>query len=245
MIKLDSYNYIVIGLHIRYLRHSPSGEPLSTIKESINELERLLSASNFTVSINGYNQLRDFGNNLQLVRLINTTEQATLNKIMGVVEQIIRAEAISHQIYILEPKRFNLTYLINEPSKIFSAGVYEKLPNIGRYDFEEGFKCIAFARPTAAAFHILRGTEDVLKNLLYFKKIIRGREKKPMWGNMVEGLRKKKKSNIDPVLLDTLDYIRKNYRNPTDHPEEIYDLDKVQDLLGVCLEVVNKIAKLK
>lgn len=243
MIKRNCYDYIIVGLYIRYLRHRSVGKT-DDVKSDILELERLLRDLNFNVSLNGFNLLRDFGVGLKDGLILTVDEIERLNELLNPVEEIIRAEAISNPVYIMEQKRYSLDYLINQPDKIFSSGVYDKLPRIGKYDFEEGFKCIAVARPTAAAFHILRGTEDVIKNLLYFKKIKKNREKRPMWDNMIKGIKAKKKTGVEPSLLETLDYIRKTYRNPTDHPEEIYDLDKAQDLLGLCLEAVNKIAKL-
>jgi hypothetical protein len=36
--------------------------------------------------------------------------------------------------------------------------------------------------------------------------------------------------------------IRTNYRNPTQHPEAIYTIDTAQDLFGVCIDVLGKMA---
>jgi hypothetical protein len=245
MKKINAYDYIRLGLYIRFLRHIPSTEGNINIKEAIQELEVILNDSSFFVSINGLTRLKEFGDKL-IVDIPTTSQQrSALETIMSSVEEMIRAEALSNHVYVLEQKRYNLNYLINKPEKIFPEGTYEKLPPVAKYDFDEAFKCIAYARPTAAAFHILRGTEDIIKNFLYFKKIKKNVLKKPMWGPMTDAVRVKRKSGVDPSLLDTLDYIRKTYRNPTDHPEEIYDLEKTQDLLGVCLEVINKITKIK
>ena len=42
-------------------------------------------------------------------------------------------------------------------------------------------------------------------------------------------------------IIDQSDAIRKNYRNPTAHPELIYDINEVQDLLTECIAVANRI----
>jgi hypothetical protein len=75
----------------------------------------------------------------------------------------------------------------------------------------------------------------------HFKKS--KRIKKPMWGPMTDELRKKIGGKPDLVILDTLDVIRKSYRNPTQHPETIYDIESGQDLFGLCLDILNKMTQ--
>jgi hypothetical protein len=45
------------------------------------------------------------------------------------------------------------------------------------------------------------------------------------------------------VLLNQLDYIRAQFRNPTQHPDKIYDIQEVQDLWGLCVDVINRMVK--
>lgn len=62
-----------------------------------------------------------------------------------------------------------------------------------------------------------------------------------MWGPMVTHLKKRKAKPIPPAtLLNNLDNIRVSFRNPTQHPEKIYDIQEVQDLFGLCVDVVNR-----
>ena len=44
-------------------------------------------------------------------------------------------------------------------------------------------------------------------------------------------------------LLENLDLIRRSFRNPTAHPEKSYDIDEAQDLFGLCIDVVNRMAR--
>jgi hypothetical protein len=60
---------------------------------------------------------------------------------------------------------------------------------------------------------------------------------------MLKQLREKKRVKPPDALLDTLDRIRVNFRNPTSHPEKIYDLDEVQDLFGLCVDALNRIVR--
>jgi hypothetical protein len=104
---------------------------------------------------------------------------------------------------------------------MFKEGVFAELPSIARSDLTEGFLCLLFSRATAAAFHILRATEAVLREY-YIKKVKRGREKNPMWGNMLIDLSKRRDRKED--LIKRLEYIKNSFRNPTSHPEATYDL---------------------
>ena len=58
---------------------------------------------------------------------------------------------------------------------------------------------------------------------------------------MIHHLRARRKP--DESLLQRLDYIRDTYRNPTSHPEARYTIEQAQDLLGLCIDVMNTMAK--
>jgi hypothetical protein len=123
---------------------------------------------------------------------------------------------------------------------LFAKDIFSKLSEIAKFDFYEAGKCIAFERSTAAAFHVLRGTESTVRD--YYEKMVkRNRMKNPTWGGITSELRKKR--NSSELILDNLDYIRVNYRNPTQHPELKYSLDEAQDLFGLCIDAVNKLVK--
>ena len=110
------------------------------------------------------------------------------------------------------------------------------MPDIARIDFAEAAQCIAFMRSTAAAFHMLRGTESVLRHF-YSQKIKRKRVELT-WGPIVSELRSK--TRISSLLLNHLDHIRSGFRNPTAHPEKVYDIDEAQDLLSLCVDATNR-----
>jgi len=41
-----------------------------------------------------------------------------------------------------------------------------------------------------------------------------------------------------------LDNIRRSFRNPTQHPDKIYDIQEVQDLFGLCIDAINRMITL-
>ena len=121
---------------------------------------------------------------------------------------------------------------------LMSPGVFISLPEVAQHDSQECGRCIVFERPTAAAFHILRGTEAALR-MFYLSIVKRNRLSRLMWHDMLVALRKRRNLPLSE-LLDNLDNIRKSFRNPTQHPDKIYDIEEVQDLFGLCIDVVNR-----
>jgi hypothetical protein len=61
-----------------------------------------------------------------------------------------------------------------------------------------------------------------------------------MWGNMLDALTKRRKS--DDKLLSRLRFSKDSYRNPTSHPEATYTFHEAQDLIGICIDVINRMA---
>jgi hypothetical protein len=87
------------------------------------------------------------------------------------IRPTLEAEARGFVAYIVSERRFRSDYLIKTPNSLFASGVYGKLPKLAQLDFAEAGKCLAFERPTAAAFHMLRGTESALRN--YYREKVR------------------------------------------------------------------------
>jgi len=165
-----------------------------------------------------------------------------INQEMISIENIVFSESSIKKIYIIPQRRYNEKYLIEEPSKLLKQGVFDKFSEIGKTDFVSACRCLSFGESTASAFHILRVTEDTLKKMYcHYKKT--KRLKKPMWGPMTQELRNKKEPKPDSAVLDTLDVIRNSYRNPTQHPQVVYDIDGAQDLFGLCLDILNKMTQ--
>lgn len=246
MKEVNSYDYILIGLYIRHLRHTERMS-VATCIDDINGLLKILEEAAFNVSIAGSTNL---GKLLKKCKKLRKKEMLpsklidSLEKIMSNFEHTIFAEASTKSLFYVTEKKYNTAYLLNKPHKLFADKVFVKLPNLSFFDFTEGFRCIAFGMGTAAAFHILRATEGVLKEL-YLKKIKTKKldKKHRMWGPMLDQLRKKKTNKLPKALIDNLDNIRENYRNPTQHPDATYTIDSAQDLLGLCVDVVNKMAQ--
>jgi hypothetical protein len=183
--------------------------------------------------------LKDLKKEADKTRKVNTAEQERFEEVIRVLEDMVFAEALTKRIYLLSSERFNLEALLDKPQLMFSSSVFQRLPAIARQDLSGAFQCLAFDQPTATAFHVLRATEAVIK-AYYLVVVKRGRLETPMWGNMLDALAKRRDS--DETLLGRLRYIKDSFRNPTSHPEATHTLSEAQDLIGICVDVINRMA---
>jgi len=245
------YEYIWFGTVLRYLQDAwvdwnvkGYGQIEENLQDFFSELEELeLNTTRILAEEEGLlgllGELEEPG-----CEKLSLDQAERLRSAMNLVRKTLDAEASQKKAFAASPKRgWEVDRLLNEPSSLFGGDVFSSFSDIARYDFQEACRCLAFERPTASAFHILRGTEAVLRD--YYCAIVKQRRlepKKRQWGPMVEQLRQRRQPPPGE-LLDALDQIRRNYRNPTQHPEAIYDLDGCQDLIGLCISVVNKMAR--
>ncbi len=170
--------------------------------------------------------------------------QALADEVQAIIERIdptLDAELQLCRSFLLTPCRTNLEHLLKMPQELLAPGVFQGLPALVQFDFREAGRCIAFGLATAAAFHLMRTIEGLLREFYCFH-VKRDRVKKLMWFDMIDHLRKRPKSSAK-ALLDNLDNIRTNFRNPTQHPDARYDLETAQDLLFLSMDVLNRMAK--
>ena len=247
MLVYDSYEYIKIGLAVRLLRHIAPNETAEFVLRVQDELRTMLETSNFSVTLvsMGSERYGSMHNSLKAItpgtNAIGQDLAKSINAEFTTVENVLFAESCTKRIYVLPSRRFNTDFLLSQPEKLFKEGAFEKLDEIARTDIASACRCILFGEATAAAFHILRATESVLKSY-YFHHRKQNRLAKPMWGPMTDQLRAKTRNKPSETLLASLDLIRTAYRNPTQHPQAIYQIDSAQDLFGVCIDCIGKMA---
>ncbi|TOD61172.1 hypothetical protein [Vibrio parahaemolyticus] len=245
----NCYEYIKVGLYLRLLRSVDSKFKKSEIKDYIESLMSSLEKVSFEVTLSSMSA-SSITSILSKVSEDSPESEEDIGQVLSTrvrseferVEFVVFSEAQTKIIYDLPQRRFNTDYLLNHPEKLLSEGVFVKLDEIAQHDIRSSCRCLLFGEPTALAFHILRATESTLKSY-YFHHRKRERLPRPMWANMVEQLKAKVRNKPPTHLLSTLDIIRTVYRNPTQHPEAIYELDSAQDLLGVCLDAINQMGK--
>jgi hypothetical protein len=247
MKPISIHGYIGLGYNIFYLKqvtksyHIHGENVLSAINTTLSQFEQY----NLKVTQNAALDLRKFAEKIKKTpheATLSVDQVQELKDIILKLEPVLMAEAGITNAFILLDKRIDLVKLMDNVPALFSKNTFDKMPDIAKFDFKEGGKCIALERPTAAAFHLLRGTESVLREY-YICTVKRNRIKNLNWGLITDSLRNQKKPP-SVVLLNNLDNIRLNFRNPTQHPEKIYTIDEAQDLFSLCEDVVNRMISL-
>ena len=167
-----------------------------------------------------------------------------ISKLAYSIEPTLIAESSGKIAYLITDKRLDIEKLLHNQSALLAPDIFNMLPAICVNDFLSACKSIAYELPTAAAFHILRCAEGTLRH--FYLGVIKQKRLQPgnrTWGAMVLQMRRKKTNSPPVELLDTLDNIRINFRNPTNHPEKIFDIEEVQDLFGLCVDAINRMVK--
>jgi len=245
MRKTNAWDYVYFGTAVRYLQDISADHPIHGEDLIVSNIESILEyMKQFRLPVSQraayrlnevLEQLRKKPENHRLT----SEESILIRQIMDELRLTITAEILGQVCYVVTDKRYPVDKLVDNIWGLMGGVAASRLPDVAKSDFEEAGKCIAFERPTAAAFHLLRATEDTLK--AYYCHLVKRNRSTLMWGPMVESLRRKR--NPPPAeLLDHLDNIRRNFRNPTQHPEKRYDIEEVQDLFGLSVDVVRRMA---
>jgi hypothetical protein len=238
------FAYIMFGTVLRYLQDARGGWKVHGeygVEDNLRALFHYLDDFKLPVTIRASGELQEFHDELKSTdadHRLTSEEASRLTKMIDAVRNTLEAEALGNIAFIVTDKRIDVNKLLNSMGSLMAPKVFDSLPEVAKYDFTECGKCIAFERPTAAAFHILRGTEDVLR-MFYCALVKRNRVSPLLWGPVVDSL--KRKRTPPPIeLLNNLDNIRRSFRNPTQHPDKVYDIQEVQDLFGLCIDAINR-----
>lgn len=249
MRKIKLARLVNLGGAARYLFDAKQGWTVrgdNYILSNIDSLLTMLLDLNFKVTLAGAQGLLELKNEIEAASgeaKLSATHALRLNRVMDRLRHTLRSEASTLTAYVLSERRYDVEKLVEEPQSLLAEGTFRRLPFIAQLDLKEAGKCLGFELPTAGAFHLLRATEGTLKS--YYRVFIRrGNIEKANWGELITRLRKtRKRPAPDEALLNHLDHIRKNFRNPTDHPQMVYDMDGSQDLFSLVADVLNRMAK--
>ena len=199
--------YIVFGTQLRYLLDAKDGwrvDGEGRILQNANWFLENLDRFALPVTSRASHELRGFVRELAtkaegLDEYYLSVEDATdLTRIMRELRPTLYAEAAGNIAYVVSDKRYSVEKLLGDVGSLFARGVYKRLPPIAQYDFSEAGLCVAFVRPTAAAFHALRGTEAVLRQ--FYRGVVRQRRiAEPwMWEPMMDDMRTQPQSRRNP-----------------------------------------------
>ncbi len=158
-------------------------------------------------------------------------------------ETVLRNECLMMDTYFISKKGAystkdlveNAHFHIPQPSR-------SSLPDQAKLDFDQAGKCMAFDVPTAAAFHLLRATEAVIRK--YYDLVVPGPKKaNPRMRNWGVYIKLLKDHGGDANVISLIDHMRDVYRNPVTHPEENYTDESIQVLFGLCISAVVMLSR--
>jgi len=245
MKKKDIWSYITVGSCLRFLQDARKGWPIHkefSVLWNVDKFLIYLEDLDLAVTERASGKLRTFSETLREMEEESVLTQALATELSGIITEVrptFSAEARGIYSFIITDKRFHVDRLLGGVEKLFAPDVFEILPDICKYDFMEAGKCIAFNRATAAAFHLMRGVESLLNN--YYKKYIRPAKKGLTWGQMTHALNNKNRGKKpNETTMNQLNHLRVAFRNPTQHPEKRYDIEESQDLLFLCIDIINR-----
>lgn len=240
-------DFIYIGTCLRFLQDASPNNTIHGDGYILNNIESFLQNLNeigLNVTLRASDELEELKEKLRVkakdARLASD-EAAELRRIATEIRKTFEAETKGFFVYVVTDKRIDVNKLLKNIGQLFKPAAFDSLPEFARYDFKEAGLCIAYERPTAAAFHILRATEDVLR--IYYKRFIRPVKLGLTWGQIIHELKNKKSGKKpDAVLINNLENICNSFRNPTQHPDKIYDIQEAQDLFLLCIDVINRMS---
>lgn len=153
-------------------------------------------------------------------------------------ETLLAGELQVVDFYAVTPKGgFDTTILAEDGLRIFPLDLAPKIPETV-YDAMQAARCLAFDLPTAAAFHLHRVNEAVLRR--YYDVVTDGAEHPANHGirAYVDSMNNLKVG--DKRVLSSLSDLRRFHRNPVLHPESrLTDIEEAIALLGVVTSVIT------
>ncbi len=255
MQKVEIFRYYQFGYNYYILLHASDTCSNQEMQEKLEAYFDFVSDLNLRVTESGIDLkglYGDYGKLMNLTGDEKTKDKKVSNELYAAIhdkllkiDSILDAELNIKVGYTLDEKRYSNEILTEEIYKLFGKDVFNRLPSIAQYDFKECGLCLAFDRYTAAAFHALRGTEDVLK--FYYSQLIHivPNPEDTWWTftDAIENAVKSEKLKPPPPeqLMTNLNILRKHYRNRTQHPDLMFSLDDVQDIISICTKTINDI----
>lgn len=223
---------------------TPSTPSLNDVSIAKNFLEVLAHPASMPLSLRASQEARD-----SLLSALNQIlqspdpEQALsehrpmLSYLASQVVALLIGELSVQNVYYVLPKRaYDINILIEDATKLFSPDIASCLTEIERYDIREAGRSLAFELPTAAAFHLFRVTESVLRRYYRFVTHSVPKQKMRNWGAYIKTLRK---CGGDEKILSALEQIKDLHRNPIMHPESQISVEESFSLVGIVESVIS------
>lgn len=226
------------------------------VLDNLMALRRRLESLDFSVSVNMFDMtLQEYVESFQaliqeheenehdeddVVVVMPDDVAKPLRDCLVAIENTVMAEAKLRMIAVPTARRIAIEQLFNSPETLLGSNVHGSLTSLATEDWSAACRCLAFECCTGAAFHCLRAVEECVR-ILYTAYFPRRAINNRPWGLLTNELANKpRRPRPDPTLITHLDHIRRQFRNPTDHPEKVYDAEEAEDLIHLAADVINR-----
>lgn len=245
MVKGQVYDYYRFGYNYCLLRTGVENDSYDIVKSSINEYLKDIEGLSLkvTLSIVKHELIRFRDTFPDKNEIISADDHKKLQGILDRADAALDSELNLTQVFMTTPKKLDIDKLYKGGMDFISINAQTYMSRQARLDYRYGCRCISLQVSTAAAFHLMRSLEECVKEL-YFSYFRTNRlpNNQLMWGQMINALKNKARgSKPKKDLLDNLDMFRRNYRNPTQHPEKNYNIEEAQNLLFSAIVVLSEI----
>jgi hypothetical protein len=154
-------------------------------------------------------------------------------------ETIFSEELATQDSYFVSKKGIYSTHdLIHRAERAIEERIRSVMPDRAIQDFNQAGKCLAYEVATAAGYHVMRATEEMLREW-HSLSVPNGRRDVP-WGTCIAAL---KKHNADATTLGILDQIRDFHRNPLMHPEHFLTVSEAHRLFDIAKSAITAIGE--
>lgn len=255
MLRVDGAYLYKLGVSLRAINTLPKTDSplidvlfdLLQVKTALNEFvnQSLFSPGLRVISIPAqelYGALDsiapEFGPDVDLSKIVLAWQLNSVKAKFASFETILLANLQTLDLYYVSQKGgFDTSVLTDNGANLFPASLLVKVPDAAG-DVAAAARCLAFELPTAAAFHLHRANEAVLRT--YFDYLA-GASNRPSSGNMGGYINVLKTKGLgDPKVLDVLKSIKDLHRNPLMHPDDsIRSIDEAISLYAAIRAAVG------
>ena len=251
MRRVNHYQYYYLGMTLRPLHELPEKASLlhisARLQNAESALERLLAdplvplsvsrpaATNLLNHIQNVTKIWKGGTIEQIAKLseqtLDFTDHYYITQAISRFEMVFSAELQSAATYVVSRKGiYSTTDLIEHAEELLEEPFRSYLPEQAVIDLREAGRCVAFELATAAGFHIIRGTEAVLRQ---YYAVVTGKQPKNKMRSWRAYYKQLLKNDVDPKIIAVIDQMRELYRNPIFHPEDTLTPAQATTLLGI------------
>lgn len=147
-------------------------------------------------------------------------------------------------VYALTDKRaYDIDALINQPETMLSDEARSLLTDHQRDNWREAGRCLAYEVPTAAAFHVLRVVEGIVRKYYQIAAAQKFPERSGTVSLVTYIKRLRTDGNVPRGITAALSQLRAVHRNPTMHPGPVLSQPQALSLVGLCVSVIDTIAE--